>query len=136
MSRQHNRFLSAFLIVAVLVVLFASTAIAQTAPAGAAHPPGFMDILSKMLPMFAIVFLIFYVMVIRPQQQRITDQQKLIESLKRGENVVTTGGLIGRIASIEKEIVLIEVAAGVKVKVETAHIARRHDKALEDKNAA
>jgi preprotein translocase subunit YajC len=116
-------------------VVQVSVAYAQ-APVAPPQPPGFLDLIGKMLPMFVMVFFVFYIMVIRPQQSKIREHQKLIESLKRGDTVVTSGGLIGRVAGIEKDHVLIEFSSGVKVKVEPAHVAKRQEKEAESKNAA
>lgn len=127
-------------LVAVIVFGLATAAAAQTVgappPVSAVEPPSLMALLGKMMPMFLMVFMIFYFLVLRPQQRRLTDHQKLIESLKRGDTVITSGGIFGRVASIEKESILIEVASGVKVKVEAAHIAKRQDRAAESKTAA
>lgn len=119
----------------VVIIAFAAVGYAQ-APAVPPQPPGLVDLLGKMAPMFLMVFLVFYVMVLRPQQAKLREHQRLLESLKRGETVVTTGGLIGRVAGIEKDHILIEVATGVKVKVEPAHVAKKQEKEAESKNAA
>lgn len=127
------------LCVVCLTLVFASFAVAQATgapPAAPTQPPGFFALLSKMMPMFLMVFLIFYFLVLRPQQRRLNEHQKLLDSLKRGDTVVTSGGLFGRVASIEKESVLIEIASGVKVKVERAHVVKRSDKPAEAKTAA
>ena len=121
---------------AASIAAFAVAASAQTAQTAAPSQMGIGAVLWDMIPMFAIVFLIFFTMVIRPQQMKLSEHQKFIVALKRGENVVTSGGLIGRIASIEKEFILIEVASGVKVKVEPSHVVKYVEKALEDKSAA
>ena len=116
-------------------VELASVAYAQ-APAGPPKPPSVLDLLGQMMPMFAVVFLVFYVMVLRPQQAKLREHQRLLESLKRGEAVVTSGGLIGRVAAIEKDHILIEFATGVKVKVEPTHVAKKQEKEAESKSAA
>lgn len=103
---------------------------------GQAHPPGLADMLFKMLPMFVMVFFIFYFMVMKPQQQRLKSQKELLESLKKGESVVTSGGILGKIAGIEGELVLIEVAPNVRIRVEATHIARKVEKPGADKSAA
>ena len=98
-------------------------------------PPSFGQLLGKMLPMFVLVFFIFYFMVLRPQATRMKAHQQLIGGLKKGDAVVTSGGLIGRVAGVEKEYIVIEVAAGVKVRVESAHILKRQE-AVAEKSAA
>jgi preprotein translocase subunit YajC len=94
----------------------------STPPAAGEQQPSFMQSLISMLPMLAICYLIFWVMVIRPQESKIKKHKNLLESLKRGDSVVTTGGIIGRVASVEKDAVLVEIAPNVKVKFAQAHI--------------
>jgi preprotein translocase subunit YajC len=92
------------------------------APAAASDAPTFMQSLVNMLPMLAICYLIFWVMVIRPQETKVKKHKELLDSLKRGDSVVTTGGLIGKVVSVEKESVTIEIAQNVKVKIAPAYI--------------
>ena len=94
----------------------------STPPATAEQQPSFMQSLISMLPMLAICYLIFWVMVIRPQESKIKKHKNLLESLKRGDSVVTTGGIIGRVASVDKDGVLVEIAPNVKVKFAQSHI--------------
>lgn len=73
----------------------------------------------QFLPLIAI-FLIMYFMLIRPQQRRMKEHKALIAGLKRGDKVVTSGGIIGKITHVggeESDEVEIEIASGVKVKV-------------------
>jgi preprotein translocase subunit YajC len=79
--------------------------------------------------MFVMVYLIFHFMVIKPQRTKFTEQQKLLASLKRGEQVVTSGGMVAKVSAVEKEHVVLELAPTVKVKFELAHIVKRLDKA-------
>ena len=88
----------------------------------APEQPGFMESLVGMLPMLAICYLIFWVMVIRPQESKVKKHKLLLDSLKRGDSVVTTGGIIGRVASVEKDAVMVEIAPNVKVKFSLSHI--------------
>lgn len=98
--------------------------------------PGGLELLMSMMPMFMIVFFIFYFMVIRPQQQKLLAQRDLIKALKRGDGVVTSGGLIGKVSSVEKDHVLLEISSNVKVKVENDHIVKRQDRQAVEKSAA
>jgi preprotein translocase subunit YajC len=92
------------------------------APAAAPDAPSFIQSLVNMLPMLAICYLIFWVMVIRPQETKVKKHKELLDSLKRGDSVITTGGLIGKVVSVEKESVTIEIAQNVKVKIAQAYI--------------
>jgi len=127
-------------VVILLAVLLPVLAFAQEVATTVADgtmppPPSFGQLLGKMLPMFVLVFFIFYFMVLRPQATRMKAHQQLIGGLKKGDAVVTSGGLIGRVAGVEKEYIVIEVAAGVKVRVESAHILKRQE-AVAEKSAA
>jgi preprotein translocase subunit YajC len=74
------------------------------------------------LPMIAI-FVVFYFMLIRPQQKKQREQQDWLKSLKKGDEVVTTGGVIGRISGITDNTVTLEVQEKVRLKVLRSHIA-------------
>jgi len=115
------------LVVGTLVV--ASDVFAQdggqvfsTPPAPVDQQPSFMQSLISMLPMLAICYLIFWVMVIRPQESKVKKHKETLESLKRGDSVITTGGIIGRVVSVEKNGVLLEIAPNVKVTFAQSHI--------------
>jgi len=92
-----------------------SDAFAQTgAPVGA---PSATDALLAQLPFFAMIFVVFYFLLIRPQQQRLKQHRALIAGLKRGDVVVTSGGLIGKIKSVADDEVRVELATNVEVRV-------------------
>ncbi|PXF56852.1 MAG: preprotein translocase subunit YajC [Deltaproteobacteria bacterium] len=78
--------------------------------------------LTAFLPLI-IIFAIFYFLLIRPQQKRAKDQRNFLDSLSRGEEVVTNGGLIGKITGLTDNVVTLEVADKVRVKVVRAQIA-------------
>jgi preprotein translocase subunit YajC len=75
------------------------------------------------LIMFGMIFFIFYFMIIRPQQKRQKEREKLLNSLKKGDKVITAGGLHGTIIAIEDKTVIVQVADNVKVKVERGSIS-------------
>jgi preprotein translocase subunit YajC len=75
------------------------------------------------LIMFALIFFIFYFMIIRPQQKRTKEREKLLGNLKKGDKVVTSGGIHGTIVSLEDKTVLVQIADNVKVKVERGSVA-------------
>ena len=65
-----------------------------------------------------LIFVIFYFFLIRPQQKKAKDHKKMVEELKRGDKVVTTGGIIGVVDRIiDNEKIEVEIADGVKVEV-------------------
>jgi preprotein translocase subunit YajC len=94
--------------------MFATPAFAQTA--GAATGGGPQDMLIQFLPLIALVVL-FYFLMIRPQQRRMKLHQQAISAVKRGDTVVLSSGIIGKIVRVEDAEVGVEVATGVTVKV-------------------
>jgi preprotein translocase subunit YajC len=72
--------------------------------------------------MFLLMFVIMYFFMIRPQQKKQKDIQKMREALKVGDKVVTSGGIYGKIKDIEDTAFLIEIADGVRIKVDKASI--------------
>lgn len=101
---------------------------ALEAQAAAGQAPGsFFQYLISMLPMFILVWFVFYVIVIRPQEKRTKSQQGLLKGLKKGDMVVTSSGLIGRVAGIEKDYILLELSPGANARVEAQHIVRPYE---------
>lgn len=91
-----------------------SDAFAQTgAPAGADPTTA---LLLQLFP-FAIIFVVFYFLMIRPQQKRLKAHQEMIANLKRGDVVVTSGGLIGKVRSVADDEARVEIATNVEVRV-------------------
>ena len=72
--------------------------------------------------MFALIIGIFYFMILRPQQKRQKDRQKLLDSLKKGDKVVTAAGVYGTIAGLDDKTALVQVADNVKLKFERSAI--------------
>lgn len=75
------------------------------------------------LIMFGAIFLIFYFMIIRPQQKRAKEREKMLSAMDKGDKVVTSGGLHGTIAGLDDKTVLLQVADNVKMKFERSAIA-------------
>jgi preprotein translocase subunit YajC len=98
-------------------------AAAPSAAAPAAGPQGFLDqmLANPMVPLVLVVA-VFYFIIIRPQSQRSSDHSKLIKGLKRNDEVVTNGGIVGRVAEITDNLVTLEIAPNVRVRVERAEI--------------
>ena len=73
--------------------------------------------ISTLFPL-VMLFAIFYFLLIRPQQQRVKDHQKLVESVRRGDTVVTAGGVIGKVAKVKDAgEILVEIADNGQVRV-------------------
>ena len=97
--------------------MFVSPAFAQ---AGAAAGPGVFE---AMLPLI-LIFVVFYFLLIRPQQKKMKDHQAMVAALRRGDQVVTQGGLIGKVSKVKDDNeVEVELAEGVKVRVVKSTIA-------------
>ncbi len=79
--------------------------------------PSLSDSLLSMLPL-AVIFALFWFMIIRPQMQRSKEQGKLVAGLQKGDEILTTGGLAGRIVKVGEQFVTIEVASGMQIHVQ------------------
>ncbi len=94
--------------------LLIASAMAQEAGApAAANGSG----LAGLLPL-VVLFVIFYFLLIRPQQKRLKEHKQMVDALAKGDEVVTSGGVIGRITDIGEEYLTIEVANNVEIKVQ------------------
>jgi preprotein translocase subunit YajC len=69
------------------------------------------------------MFAIFYFLLIRPQQKRAKQHRQLIESLKAGDNVITAGGIHGKIVTVQDDVITLEVDKGVKMKFNRSSIS-------------
>ena len=85
--------------------------------AQAAGPSGAFDFIS-LLPL-VLIFVVFYFLLIRPQQKKMRDHRSMVDAIKKGDQVVTAGGIFGRIAKVEagESTVMVEIAPNVQVKV-------------------
>ncbi len=70
-----------------------------------------------------LIFVIFYFLLIRPQQKQKKEHQNLLSNLKEGDNVLTSGGIYGRITGIKDDRITVEISDKVRVKVNRGHIA-------------
>ncbi len=75
------------------------------------------------LIMFTLIIAIFYFMILRPQQKRQKDRQKMLDAVKKGDKVVTSGGMHGTVAGIDEKSILVQVAENVKLKFDRTAIA-------------
>ena len=92
--------------------MFISTAYAQTA-AGAG---GGFDLIS--LAPLVLIFVVFYFLLIRPQQKKVKEHRAMVQALRRGDRVVTSGGVIGQVTKVLSDTELqLEIAEGVRVRV-------------------
>lgn len=109
----------------MLFGLLVSTAHAQTATG--AQPSAF-----EMFVPFIFIFVIFYFLIIRPQSKRQKEHQKFLADVKRGDEVVTSSGILGRIEGITDQFVTLEIADGVRVKMLRSQIATSQKAATQE----
>lgn len=80
------------------------------------------DSLISTLIMFALIIGIFYFMILRPQQKRQKERQKMLDSVQKGDKVVTTGGMHGTVAGIDEKTLLLQVSDNVKLKFDRSAV--------------
>ncbi|MFW2342020.1 preprotein translocase subunit YajC [Brevundimonas sp.] len=88
---------------------------------------GMMALLMNFLPFIAI-FVLFYFLLIRPQQKRVKAHQELVASVKRGDTIVLSSGVIGKVTRVEAEEVMADIAQGVNVRVVKTMITEVRDR--------
>ena len=89
--------------------------------ADAAAPAGMAN-LAQFVPLI-LIFVVFYFLLIRPQQKKAKEHQNYLANLKKGEKVVTTGGIHGQISVLTDTVVTLEIAENVRIKVNRGAIA-------------
>jgi preprotein translocase subunit YajC len=93
------------------------TAWAQAAGGGAGPPT-----LVSFLPL-GLVFVVFYLLLIRPQQQKAKEHRVLLANLKKNDEIITSGGLYGRVLAMADDVITVEIAPNVKVRISRPQIA-------------
>src|SRR5256884_2326554 len=90
--------------------MFVTPAFAQASPFGGDN------MLVQLLP-FVLIFVIMYFLILRPQQKRVKMHQEMVKNLRRGDTVVTSGGLIGKVTKVvDDEQIEVEIGEGVKIR--------------------
>jgi preprotein translocase subunit YajC len=94
-----------------------------SAPGGAAGGAGGgMAAFQQIIPL-VFMFAIFYFLLIRPQQKKAKEHKALLEAMKKGDNVITAGGVHGKVVAVESDIVTLEIANNVNIKITKSYIA-------------
>lgn len=88
---------------------------AQTAAGGGVQPNDPRAMLLNFLPLI-LVFVIFYFLILRPQTQKQKEVQKMVEKLKKGDRVVSSGGIYGEVVDVKPETVILKVSDNVKIE--------------------
>ncbi|HSN34441.1 MAG TPA: preprotein translocase subunit YajC [Ideonella sp.] len=99
--------------------MFISQAFAQTAPAASGGDSGLLG----MLPL-VLMFVVLYFVMIRPQMKRQKEHKAMVEALAKGDEVVTSGGMLGRVTKLGETFVHVEVANGVELQVQRSAVAQ------------
>ena len=84
--------------------------------------------------MFGLMFLVFYLFIIRPQSKKAKDDKKFRDELKKGDKVVTIGGIHGKVAEVKEATILLDVGEGKKLKVEKSAVSRDNSVGLQQAN--
>jgi preprotein translocase subunit YajC len=85
--------------------------------AGGSQPNAFVQLLPLIL-----IFVVFYFLLIRPQAKRAKEHKAMVSALAVGDEVVTSGGILGRITEVSEQFVTVEIADGVRIKVQRATV--------------
>ena len=101
-------------------MLGTSIAFAMGTPPGG--PGGAGNPILSLLPL-VIIFFIFYFLLIRPQQKKAREHKKFLDALEKGQEVMTAGGIIGKITGLTDKVITLEVADNIKIKVSRPHIS-------------
>lgn len=102
--------------------MFISEAFAQAAPA-AANADSMFGSLGSMLPL-VLMFVVLYFVMIRPQMKRQKEAKAMIDALAKGDEVVTSGGLLGKISKIGESYLTVEIANGVEIQVQRGAVVQ------------
>ncbi len=96
--------------------------------------PGAFDMLNSLLIPTVLIIGIMYFLMIRPQQKRLKEHRDMVAAIRRGDTVVTSGGIIGKVTKVEDNELQVEIAEGVKIKLVRGTVAEVRDKS--DKSEA
>lgn len=95
--------------------------VAMAPPGGEGSPGGMMG--SWLLP-FIVIMVLFYLLLIRPEQKRKQERERMLKQLQRGDEVVTAGGIYGKITALTDKTVTAEVAPNVRIKIDRNHVSK------------
>ena len=109
--------------------MFEGIAYAQAAPAGGSLLDQILTGPGGSIFPIVMIFVVMYFVMIRPQTKKASDHKKMLDALKKNDEVVTTGGLIGKIADLNDKVVTLEIAPNVKVRIERTQIAASSNQA-------
>ncbi|MBF0321139.1 MAG: preprotein translocase subunit YajC [Nitrospirae bacterium] len=102
--------------------MFENLAWAMGAPPPSGQAAGAPDMFMSFLPLI-VIFAIFYLLLIRPQQKKAKEHREMLGNIKKGDKVITTGGLYGLVESVGDNTVMLKISENVKVKLGKTFIA-------------
>jgi preprotein translocase subunit YajC len=115
----------------ITVLLLSVSCLGTTAPAGSANTTGeeqsTWESLWPMLAFLVVIFAMFYFVMIRPQRKRQKEHQEMMQSLHRGDKVITAGGIYGTVESVSEDSIVIKVESGTMMRVSKNSVALRPD---------
>ncbi len=94
--------------------MFISEAMAAASEVAASDP----NAMTRMLLQFGVILFIFYLFLIRPQNKKMKAHQQMIAGVEKGDKAITSGGIIGKVVKVEEKEILLEIAEGVKIRVQ------------------
>lgn len=97
---------------------FISDAIAAATPAAHGQGEGTFSLL-----MIAAIFVLFYFMLIRPQNKRAKEHRDLISKLKKGDEIITNGGMLAKVSNIDEQYIKVAVAEGVEINLQRSAVS-------------
>ena len=92
---------------------------------------GSPNAIASLLP-FVLMFVVLYLLILRPQMKKQKAQQRMIDELAKGDQIVTSGGLHGVIQNIKEDVIVVKVAENVKVEISRAAVSRVKNKESRD----
>jgi preprotein translocase subunit YajC len=100
--------------------VFISSAFAQTAPAAGGD---MQSSLMSMLPL-VLMFVVLYFVMIRPQMKKQKEHRAMVDALAKGDEIVTGGGLLGKVSKLDDNFISVEIASGVEVKLQRSAVVQ------------
>jgi preprotein translocase subunit YajC len=115
--------LSCFCLICVELTVFISSAFAQTAPAAAAAGGDMQSSLMSMLPL-VLMFVVLYFVMIRPQMKKQKEHRSMVEALAKGDEIVSAGGMLGKVTKLGDSYLGLEISNGVEVQIQRSAVVQ------------
>lgn len=107
--------------------MFEIVSAAHALGAAPAEGGGEPNVIAGLLP-FALMFVVLYFLILRPQMKKTKDQQRMIDELEKNDEIVTSGGIHGTILNIKDDILVVKIAENVKIEISRAAVSRVKNK--------